>query len=60
MDELTEFQARTLSHYERKVAIRYFIAALFRIEIITSSDLDAMGSRNCELVNHEIMYSLFN
>jgi hypothetical protein len=60
MDKLTGFQGRTMARYERMIAMRYFIVALFRLEIITGSDLEAIASRNCELINHEIMWSFLN
>jgi len=35
-----------LTGYERKVAMRSFIVVLFRLELITASELVGMGSRS--------------
>lgn len=44
MTELCDFQGEALLHYRRKVMERCFIVALFKLELITSSQLVSMGN----------------
>lgn len=60
MDKLTGFQGRTMSRYERKIAMRYFIVALFRLELITRDELESISGYSPELINHEIIWSFLN
>jgi hypothetical protein len=49
-----------LTGYERKVAMRYFIVALFRLELITRDELESISGLSPELINHEIIWSFLN
>ncbi len=44
MTELCDFQGKALLRYRRKVMERCFLVALFKLELITSSQLVSMGN----------------